>query len=347
MKNPADTATTGRDGDLQERIARLLHARRGGAVPTVTGLRRVFGGNARKAWAFELDSHGDAATPSLPCILLSQAPGRHVESDATDEYRVLEAMTGHGLRAPAALALDADGEITGEPAIILERVDGDANAVAFLNPKDRAVSTRLTRELAEVTADLHVFDWRRAKGLADPGQGAALLQIEDWQARYLQARQTAHPPLTYLFGWLKDHLPTPPQLSLVHGDLRPGNFLYLDGRISALLDWEMAHIGDPAEDIAWIYRSLWSPQAFVPLSTFLDIYDARAGTPIDRRRVAYYRIFSEVKFATLSIVASASFATGKSTNLRHIDRAAKVAASVAQSFALIAETDWSALDVAA
>jgi aminoglycoside phosphotransferase (APT) family kinase protein len=333
---------------MERRIELLLQREQKLAqAPRVSHLRRVFGGNARQAWAFEAEWDEPSGLRHLPCILLSQVPGGHVASDVTAEYGVLAALTGHAIRAPSAIALDAAGDVTGAPAIILERFNGSADAVAFLKPKNPAVSKQLTLELADVTADLHQFDWRNSGLATHSDTDAPLTQIEQWEQRYFDGRLHPHPPLTHLFHWLKDHLPEPAQLSLVHGDLRPGNFLYEEGRITALLDWEMAHIGDPAEDLAWIYRSLWSPEKFVPLEVFARRYEARAGAPVDRERLAYYRIFSEVKFATLSIIASASFASGKTANFRYADRAAKVPGSLANCFAWIAAGRWNARDVAA
>lgn len=321
--------------DMTARVAALMRAQRGlDHPPEIRDLRRVFGGNARRAWSFDMATGSGAHDSVTPCILLSQAPGRHVESDTGAEYHVLQALTGTGVRAPAALALDATGAVTGAPAIVLERIAGRADAVAFLKPENPASSIALAGELADVSADLHGFDWRAA-GLCAPAGDATTGLIEDWATRYESARLAPHPPLTHLIGWLRRHRPAPRPLALVHGDLRPGNFLALDGRITALLDWEMAHIGDPAEDVAWIYRDLWSPAAFVTLENFLARYNRRARAPLDLRRVLYFRVFAEVKFAILSVIAAASVAQARSRNLRHIDRAAKVAPALRQAFALI------------
>jgi len=333
--------------DMTARVATLMQAQCGlGHPPEIRDLRRVFGGNARRAWSFDMATGSGVPDSVTPCILLSQAPGRHVESDTGAEYRVLKAMTGSGVRAPAALALDDAGAVTGEPAIVLERIVGRADAVAFLRPENPASSIALTGELADAAADLHGFDWHAA-GLCAPAGDATADLIEDWATRHEAARLAPCPPLTHLIGWLRRHRPVPRPLALVHGDLRPGNFLAHDGRITALLDWEMAHIGDPAEDVAWIYRDLWSPAAFVTLEAFLARYNRRARMPLDPARVLYFRVFAEVKFAILSVIAAASVAHGRSRNLRHIDRAAKVAPALRQAFALIDSHAWSADHAAA
>ena len=56
---------------------------------------------------------------------------------------------------------------------------------------------------------------------------------------------------------------------MVHGDFRFGNVLYDDTRVTAMLDWEMVHLGDPLEDLAWAYRTRWSLEQFVPLDEFV------------------------------------------------------------------------------
>lgn len=320
---------------LQTGVAALL----GGGVQ-IAGWKRVFGGNARQAFAF------DATWPdgrAMACIMLRQVAAKHVDSDTAAEYAVLRSMNGSHVRAPAAIALDADGSVTGAPSIVLQRIDGEAGAVPFLNQPDRAIGRALTEDLARATADLHRFDWQAATDEADP----VLAQIAYWDANFRNHRLEPHPVLAWLFGWLRRHAPRPARLALVHGDLRPGNFLYEGARVNALLDWEMAHIGDPAEDIAWIYRALWSPERFVPIEQFLDVHAQQAGFAIPRRSVTFYRIFSEAKFASISLAAAHSFASGGTSNLRHIDRAAKVPECLRLSLAWIASEDWEARDAAA
>ncbi len=315
---------------LADRLAALL----GGGV-TIADLQLVSGGNARRAWSFDAVSTDRTVRP---CILLAQVAGKHVESDTAEEYRILRAMTGHGLCVPAALVLDADGAVAGGPALVLERMDGQAGAVEFLK-LDRATGRTATGVLAKAIAGVHMFDWAAA-GL--PARNP-LDEILLWESRFLAHRLEPLPALAHLFRWLKAHLPAPSRLSLIHGDLRPGNFLFEGGKINALLDWEMAHIGDPAEDIAWTYRALWSPERFMSLDEFAQVH----GLGIPRRNILFYRIFSEVKFAAISVSAAGSFARGDTGNLRHIDRAAKIPECLRLCFHWIDSETWEAPNVAA
>jgi aminoglycoside phosphotransferase (APT) family kinase protein len=318
------------DPGLADRLVALM----GGGV-TIADLKLVSGGNARRAWSFDAVGADGAVQP---CILLAQVAGKHVESDTAEEYRILRAMMGHGLCAPAALALDAHGAVAGGPALVLERVDGQAGAVEFLKLGGETGRTA-TEALARAIAGVHAFDWKAA-GLTARNP---LDEIRLWESRFLAHRLEPLPVLAHLFRWLKAHIPTPTRLSLIHGDLRPGNFLFEGSKVNALLDWEMAHIGDPAADIAWVYRALWSPERFMSLEAFVRAY----GLDIPPRNILFYRILSEVKFATISVSAAASFARRDTSNLRHIDRAAKIPECVRLCFNWIDSENWETPRVAA
>ena len=86
-------------------------------------------------------------------------------------------------------------------------------------------------------------------------------------------------------------------MSLVHGDLRFGNLLHSQGRLTALLDWEMTHLGDPIEDLGWVYRDLWSPATSLSFDGFLAAYVEAGGGPVDPDHLRWYQVLSEVKHA--------------------------------------------------
>lgn len=325
---PSPVMPTSAD-DLAISIARLIEQSMPGTYDVrVTALQPLFGGNARKAWSFDLRYESGDQPQQLQCVMLSQLGGRQVESDVAQEFGVLHGLNGHGLRVPRALAVDETGAIVGAPSIVLERLPGKASAVDFLNTKDLAGAQRLTVDLAAVVAQLHsvacpaaAFDPQRTG--ATPLELAAR-QVAHWETTFEAQRMEPLPVMASLFAWLRHNLPEPQRISLVHGDLRPGNFLYEGDRVAGLLDWEMAHPGDPLEDIGWIYRPMWSPAAFVPLRNFVALYSRLAGVEVGWADVLYYRIFSELKFATISLTAARAFSGGSTRNLRHADRAATV-----------------------
>ena len=129
---------------------------------------------------------------------------------------------------------------------------------------------------------------------------AVVAELDEWE-RVLAARGgTADPALDFSLRWLRDHIPAydgPPVL--VQGDTGPGNFMYLGGRVTAVVDWELAHLGDPMDDIAWLsLRATQEP--FTDFPTRLREYEALSGNLVDDTRVRYYRVMAETKLQVMS-----------------------------------------------
>lgn len=324
------------------------------AMPTsrdvaVSGLAPLFGGNARKAWSFDVTWVADGKSVATPCVMLSQVGGRQVESDVRWEFKILSRLNGTGVRAPRAIAMDADGRTVGAPSIVLERLPGKTDVLGFLKSDDVGNSTALTEDLAAVVARFHDVEWNAAElspALAETTPRQIVLnQILHWENVYRTNRLEPLPVVAALFSWLKSNMPEPARIRLVHGDLRPGNFLYAEGRVTGLLDWEMAHLGDPIEDLGWIYRPLWSPERFVRFENFVTIYERHAGCAVPRQAALFYRVFSELKFVAISLTAANAFFSGRTGNLRHADRAATVGPCLKLCLDLIEEYERGARHV--
>jgi aminoglycoside phosphotransferase (APT) family kinase protein len=123
--------------------------------------------------------------------------------------------------------------------------------------------------------------------------------------------------------WLRRNPPpAPSRLSVVHGDYRTGNFLFDgEGTIRAILDWEMCHLGDPLEDLAWALDPLWSwpdperPGRLIPREQALAIWERASGFVIDRRALGWWEIFASVKGLAIWISSAREFADGRNLDL--------------------------------
>ncbi len=319
--------------DLADRLTAFL-GRRLPDRPAIEirNLAPVSGGNARRAWSFDLaaDRQDEA---DLSCIILMQAEAGQLESDLATEFQVISALKGTGVPAPAACWIDPDGSQLGAPAIILERVAGTTDILALRAPEPGERNRAVALAFADAAAALHTVH-HGTTALAFLGettpQSAAAEQIAYWESLFLKHRMEPHPAIVYAFRWLKDHQPVADRVTLVHGDFRLGNFLYEGTRITALLDWEMAHLGDPAEDVAWAYRTLWTPEMHLSLDAFVARYEARSGIRLRPENLLFYRLFGEIKHAVISITAARSFADGRTRNLRLADRMTMVPPCVQQ-----------------
>jgi aminoglycoside phosphotransferase (APT) family kinase protein len=234
---------------------------------------------------------------------------------------VLQALHGTGVPAPRALWLDADGSALGAPTVIMERVSGNTDFLALRASEPGGRNKAIVLAFADVAAKLHNVPLDKLDFLGrTTRETAAAEQVAIWEAQFLKQRMEPHPAIAFAFQWLKTHAPMAGRIALVHGDYRLGNFLFEDERITALLDWEMAHLGDPAEDIAWAYRALWTPELHVPMDEFIDRYHVAGGPTTSPENLLFYRLFSEIKHAVISLTAARSFADGRSSNIRMADR---------------------------
>ena len=161
-------------------------------------------------------------------------------------------------------------------------------------------------------------------------ENAALKQIDDWEARFRRWALRPHPMAHRALQWLRGNAPIAERLSLVHGDYRLGNFLERDGRISAILDWELVHLGDPVEDLGWAFLPQY--RGGTPLvcglaseADFLSRYEAQSGPPVDPASLRFYLVFSLLKLAFTHMAAARCFEDGLFNDLRMPAMATQIA----------------------
>lgn len=239
---------------LEGQLETALSAHWGEAVQ-VGGLKRFHGGAARETYRFEATRGG--RTEGL--VVRRDPASSLIETSRSVEYHVLGRAHAAGLPAPEPLLLDADGSRLGSPGFIMREVPG-GRAAGALDPAPYADARDETgRGLFTALGQLHALVPDAADRAALPFQDAAG-RLAHWKAEIAAHRLRPEPIAAAAIRWLEANLPEasgPP--AIVHGDFRSGNFLVDDAnRLLVVLDWEMAHIGDPYEDLAWVMDPLWS-----------------------------------------------------------------------------------------
>ncbi len=243
------------------------------------------GGNRCHSWA--IDVTDDSGTVSE--VFLRYAPPRPPGVEPYTVHReaqVYRAIAAAGLQAPRLIAEHPHLE-----AVLTSRSHGIAEFRRLVDP---AAKQAIIGELMDNLARLHRTD---VTGLMlDGGTSGARIadhvraELGIWRAMY---EESARPDalIDLALRWLDTAMPDPDgPVVLAHGDAGPGNFLFEHGRLTALIDWELAHLGDPMEDLAWLsMRCVMEP---VPdFTAALRDYERFAGTPVDRARVLYHRVF--------------------------------------------------------
>ncbi|MGA8057578.1 MAG: phosphotransferase family protein [Candidatus Binataceae bacterium] len=299
----------------------------------IDNLAPITAGNARQAWEFDVRWLDGGEERKVSCVMLRKAEAGQLETDLASEFRIVAALWGSGVPVARALWMDSEGRWLERPSFIMEKVAGATDFFALLKPEAAERSRAIAQQLATIAARLHTLDWRKL-GVdflpATTPETAAAQQISYWESLFLKHRMEPHPVMVAAFIWLKEHQPIARRISIVHGDFRFGNFLYEEDRINAMLDWEMVHLGDPVEDIAWAYRSLWGPQAFLSLDEFVSRYTELSGISVDPDTLRFYRLLGEVKHSIISLTGARSFMDGRTRNLFLADRASTITSYLMQ-----------------
>jgi len=255
---------------------------------------------------------------------------------AMPEFDSLSALAASEVPAPRVYLASDDCSILGAPFFLCEKVEGDTPLPWGTQGRalDGARRESLAADFISALAALHRFDWR-ATSVAKWGEGvtnenAAQRQIDDWEARFRRWALRPHPMAHRALAWLRANAPVARRLSLVHGDYRLGNFLEKQGRISAILDWELVHLGDPVEDLGWAFLPQYRGGTSLVCglaseADFLARYEAQAELVVDPTSLRFYLVFSLLKLAFTHMAAARCFEQGLFNDMRMPAMATQIA----------------------
>ena len=241
----------------------------------------------------------------LTAVVRSERPPAAQAGSPTDiarEAQVLEALQGHGLKVPGFYGFNDEHRV-----LLMERVAGVSD---FAQAADDAVRRRLMRQYFEQLARVHSLDLSslRLTALKAPATSAEVTfggMYGFLEQSYLAGQAEAPPdPLLELgHWWVHAHAPRGArELRLLQGDTGPGQFMFEGDQLTALIDWELAEIGDPMKDLAIVrIRNMLYPSG--SLREPLADYETASGRPIDWRALSY---FSVLQLLGLSMGGAAS-----------------------------------------
>jgi aminoglycoside phosphotransferase (APT) family kinase protein len=286
---------------------------------TVADVHRMGGGASKEQFQFSLDG--------TPYILRMDPIETAAETDRRREFEVLNSFSG-SVPAPKAVWLDEDGSRFGQPAVIMDFAFGVTKPTAKVTgPNVTGLGTSFPTELREKLApqyvrslaQLHNTDWRALDlpAFSAPERGttqAALWQL-NWMARVWKDDNIAAVPIIAVTDrWLRRNLPVCESPVMVHGDYRTGNFLFDEerGEITAILDWEWAHLGDHHEDLGWMLQSLYATHqdgrelvcGLLERRELIEAYERESGRTVDPATLRWYEIFNAYKCTAITLATS-------------------------------------------
>ena len=247
---------------------------------------------------------------------------------ASLQFHALQSLADSGIPVPRVYWYADDSEALGAPFFVCEFIKGEAplpwtadGGLAF----DEATRLNLGDQFVAALAALHNFAWRGTPaagigGATDPDQTAAS-EIAFWERLMRQWSTRRYPILEWALIWFRAHAPKARRISVVHGDYRIGNFLELDGRISAILDWELVHLGDPMEDLGWICLQAWRGRLpymchLLTRDELTEKYQTLTGAPVDASALHFWEVFGTFKLTVMHLGAGHCFETRDFSDLR-------------------------------
>lgn len=312
----------------------------------VDDLRLLTGGASRQTWSFDATiEHADGGSETL--ALIARADQRQNVGLMTREaeYRLLEAAHAEGVPVPRVHLMGDDS--LGAPFFLMERVEGETIARRILRDDEyEGARQKMTAQLGEILAAVHRVSIDRhglAKDLAGPleGKSPAESELQRIEGTFRSIAPEPHPAFELAIRWLKGRPPASGEPTLVHGDYRLGNLIIGPEGVRSVLDWELAHVGDPLEDLAWVCVRSWRfgndqlPVAGVGQREDLyRAYEAAGGREVDAAAVHWWEVFGNLRWGVFCIMQARAYLDGlsKSVELATIGRRT-------------AETEWELLNL--
>ena len=331
----------GDDKTVAGRVEDYLSQQAGHPV-RVSELRRFTVGFSWRT--FGMTVHGlHAAGEGTSLILrLGSDAGLFAPYSALPEVLALRSLEGSAVPVPQVHWNSDDAGILGAPFMFCSHVKGAA-VVPWVSPTAPPLEEGYRRGLGEQFIDalaaLHSLPWQEtpvaelAHGITP--QNAARLNVEAWEVHIQRWALRPFPLAEWGIRWLKANAPVAPRVAIVHGDYRTGNFLEQDGRITAILDWELVHLGDPHEDLGWASLAVYmggSPHIcrLAEPDWFYARYGEKAGVVVSMASVHYYQVFSFLKLAATHMAATRCFEDGRSNDMRMPAMGSQIAACLRQ-----------------
>ena len=319
-------SSIGDDATLTRRVGAYLSAQTGREVE-VGALRRFPVGFS---WlTYSVIVRGLEGAPEQELILrLGPDDGLFAPYSALPQVLALQALQGTAVPVPQAWWHSDDAAILGAPFLFCEKAEGAA-VVPWVSANEPPLADDYRRALGaqfiDALAALHRVPWAgRPVAALTPGitvDNAARLTVDHLAAQLQRWAMRPYPLADWGLRWLYDHAPKAPHVAIVHGDYRTGNFLEQGGHITAILDWELVHLGDPHEDLGWASLPMYrggSPYIcrLAEPEWFYQRYGEQVGFTVDMRSVHYYQVFNFLKLAATHMAAARCFEDGRFNDLR-------------------------------
>jgi aminoglycoside phosphotransferase (APT) family kinase protein len=312
-----------------QRAAAYLREAVGKPDLDVTDAKKIIGGASRHTWSVDAWWNDAEGTPQMHGLIFRlDPPSSLLESNRGTEYSMYRALWGNpGIPLPEPLLIEDDEAALGMPFFVMRRLEGTPWPLELFMPDSQVRRESFIRQMFRVLGSIAAVDYRAVALdgvlVAPSGDDAWGVELERWE-KTLHDHDLGPMPITRAVIRELHRTPPPPvrELGIVHGDYRVGNVLFSSDGLTGVLDWEMCHLGDPHEDLAWSFAQNWrSKTSPGKVGNALDPEDAIAewestsGRRLEPASLRWWQHFTHVKANAIWTTAAHEFSRGRTSEL--------------------------------
>ncbi|EQA45516.1 phosphotransferase enzyme family protein [Leptospira broomii serovar Hurstbridge str. 5399] len=317
-----------KDVELKERLESYLGNRLKGKVE-IANMISLSGGACQENFSADI-TVADGSDKGLYQTVYRTDKGAALLASLSriDEFKVCRMAFEAGVKTPEPFWLESDSSVTGNPFYFMKRISGKANGRFIVkDPSLNKTRKQLTQELAENLAKIHSVTPEQCKDAAlktvlASGQDLSDKTVAKSSTKnlrlQLEGMNEPYPAMEMILNWLeKNPLPSD-KIVLIHGDFRTGNFMVTPEGLQGIVDWEFAHWGDRHEDLTWLCMRDWrfgklnkEAGGFADRKEFYEAYEKAAGVVLDSKKVTYWEVMGNLRWAIGCIGQAERHLSGK------------------------------------
>ena len=308
----------------QQVAAYLQHKMPDARELEVSQLGRIAGGASRETWSFDATWREGKARAGRGFVLRRDPEASLLDSGREAEFLVYQALQKTGVPVPEVFWLEEDPKWLERPFFVMGRLPGEASPQTLVA---RGELEQVAQQKVEILARIHALDWR-ALGLdflggPDSPAQCGEREIASWERTMRAEALEPQPVLELALAWLRANQSEAQGIALVHGDYRTGNFLVNGGTIAGVLDWEMVHLGDPLEDVAWACLRSWRWAGDARIGglllrdEFYRRYQEAGGLEVNEQSIRFWEVLGNLKLAVIFLTGARSFSEARSKDAMH------------------------------
>lgn len=293
-------------------LTRLMQTRFGPSAE-VRDMTRLSGGASQETWGFSLQVPRKAPRDLILRRAPFQSAAKGEAIGLVKEAQILAAAAQSGTPVPEIVHVCSPEDDLGD-AFIMAHVAGQTIARKILRDDEFSLARpKLALQCGEALAKIHAVAVDSLPPDLPISHG--LDQLDRYEAIY-RGFEMDRPVFELALAWLRQNAPAPLPATLVHGDFRNGNLMVNGEGLAAVLDWELAHQGDPREDLGWICVNSWRfgvrdkrVGGFGPLEDLLTGYQAAGGQSFEPKDLTWFQALGSFKWGIMCLIMYQAFAT--------------------------------------